>query len=245
MIAKSDAEISGLMEIGGIIKEILDTVEQLVKPGVTTRELDELVGQMLSDAGAKSAPKLAYDFPGFSCISVHDEAAHGIPGSRRLLEGQLVNVDVSAEKNGFWADSGRSIAVGSISNDLQVLCQTTRDSLDAGIKAARAGSPIHNIGKAVEDVASQAGFNIIEGLVGHGIGRNIHEPPEVHNRFASSGSEVLQEGLVITIEPFLTPGIGAYREGRDGWTLLTLDGSPAAQYEHTMIITNDEPIILT
>lgn len=245
MIAKTDAEIAGLLDVGGIIKEILDKIEQLVRPGISTLELDKVVGKMLAEGGATSAPKLAYDFPGFSCISVNDEAAHGIPGKRILKKGQLVNVDVSAEKNGFWADSGRSIPVGDVSNDLKLLCETTRQALAAGIKQARAGTPIHNIGKAVEDVATKAGFNIIDGLVGHGVGRHIHEPPEVHNRFSTSGNEILQEGLVITIEPFLTKGIGVYREGRDGWTLLTLDGSPAAQYEHTLIITQGEPIIVT
>ena len=245
MIVTTDAEMSGLCEIGKIIKDVLDSVETFVAPGIKTIELDQIVGRLLTEKGARSAPMLAYDFPGYSCISVNDEAAHGIPGERVLKEGQLVNIDVSAEKDGFWADSGRSIAVGKISSDLQLLCSVTRDALAAGIKAATSGVPIHNIGSAVEDVAVTAGYKIIDGLVGHGVGRNIHEPPEVHNRYSTSGNEILQKGLVITIEPFLTPGIGSYREGRDGWTLLTLDGSPAAQYEHTMIITEKEPIILT
>lgn len=245
MIARTDQEFDGLKEIGGIIRLILDEVQEMVKPGITTIELDEVVGQRLKEHNARSAPILAYKFPGYSCISVGDEAAHGIPGERVLKEGQLVNIDVSAEKNGFWADSGRSIPVGEISDDLRYLCSATKSSLEAGIKAAKAGMPIRDIGTAVEKVAKKAGFNIIDGLVGHGVGRNIHEPPEVHNTSDGSGPEILQEGLVMTIEPFLTKGIGAYREGRDGWTLLTLDGSPSAQYEHTIIITKDEPIILT
>jgi len=245
MIATTEEEITGLLEIGSIIRLILNEIESLVRPGITTLELDQIVGKLLADNGARSAPILAYKFPGFSCISVNDEAAHGIPGPRVLEEGQLVNVDVSAEKNGYWADSGRSIQVGTVSEKLQHLCGSTKEALDAGIKAAIAGNAINEIGRAVETVASNAGFEIIDGLVGHGVGRNIHEPPEVHNRFLSSATEKLQEGLVITIEPFLTTGIGEYREGRDGWTLLTIDGSHAAQFEHTLIITKDDPIIVT
>ncbi|MEH6474928.1 MAG: type I methionyl aminopeptidase [Sneathiella sp.] len=245
MIATTEEEINGLTEIGGIIRFVLDEVEKLVRPGITTLELDTVVGKLLADNGARSAPILAYNFPGFSCISVNDEAAHGIPGPRVLEEGQLVNIDVSAEKNGYWADSGRSIPVGIVSEPLLLLCSTTKKALDAGIKAAFAGNAINEIGRAVEAAASEAGFQIIDGLVGHGVGRNIHEPPEVHNRFMPVPNMKLQEGLVITIEPFLTQGIGNYREGRDGWTLLTIDGSHSAQFEHTLIITKDAPIIVT
>jgi len=245
MIATCEKDINGLKEVGRIVRLALDESEEMVKAGVTTLAIDKRIGQILEKHGARSAPMLAYDFPGFSCISVDDEAAHGIPSDRALKEGQLVNIDVSAEKNGYWADSGRSIPVGVVKGHLLNLCETTKKALEAGIKAARAGHPINSIGKAVEAVAIKGGFQIIEGLVGHGVGRNIHEPPEVHNRYKASGREILQEGLVITIEPFLTKGKGYYREGRDGWTLLTIDGSPSAQYEHTLIITKDQPIIVT
>ncbi|GLQ06698.1 type I methionyl aminopeptidase [Sneathiella chinensis] len=245
MIVKTETDRQGLIEIGGIIRQILDEVETLVRPGITTLELDRIVGERLAHHGARSAPMLAYDFPGFCCISVGDEAAHGIPGPRVLQEGELVNVDVSAEKNGYWADSGRSIPVGKVKDHLTHLCNATRKALKEGVKAARAGSPINAIGRAVEGVARKSGFEIIDGLVGHGVGRNIHEPPEVHNRFLPSGRDILVEGLVITIEPFLTTGAGYYREGDDGWTLYTGDGSPCAQYEHTLIITRGSPIILT
>ncbi|MFT6557277.1 MAG: methionyl aminopeptidase [Sneathiella sp.] len=245
MIARTDQDFKGLKEIGRIIRIILDEMETLVRPGVSTLELDQKVGELLSLHGARSAPKLAYNFPGYSCISVADEAAHGIPGPRILQEGELVNIDVSAERKGYWADSGRSMAVGKIDTHLQKLCDTTKKALNAGIGAAKAGQPINAIGRAVEQTAINGGFEIIDGLVGHGVGRNIHEPPEVHNRFQASARKSLQEGLVITIEPFLTPGVGEYREGEDGWTLLTIDGAPSAQYEHTLIITKGAPIILT
>lgn len=245
MIATSEDDKNGLKEIGKIIRLILDDVQSRVHPGITTLELDERVGRLLSQHNARSAPKLAYDFPGYSCISVGNEAAHGIPGPRILKEGQLVNIDVSAEKNGYWADSGRSIPVGKVSDQLLDLCDATKKALEAGIQAAKAGFPVNSIGRAVEGIAKKKGYQIIDGLVGHGVGRNIHEPPEVHNRYLPSGREILEEGLVITIEPFLTKGRGNYREADDGWTLLTWDGSPSAQYEHTMIITKDNPIIIT
>lgn len=245
MIATSEQDITGLKEVGRIVRIALDVAESMVKAGVTTLAIDTRVGEILAQHSARSAPKLAYNFPGYSCISVGDEAAHGIPSTRILKEGELVNIDVSAEKDGYWADSGRSIPVGHVKDHLINLCKTTQKALEAGIQAAQAGCPINSIGKAVEAVAINGGFQIIEGLVGHGVGRNIHEPPEVHNRYKANGVELLKEGLVITIEPFLTKGKGLYREGRDGWTLLTLDGSTSAQFEHTLIITNGQPIIVT
>jgi methionyl aminopeptidase len=245
MIAKTDEDISALREVGEIIRVILDEMEKQVRPGITTLELDTIVGHMLAQSEARSAPKLAYDFPGFSCISVNNEAAHGIPGPRILEEGQLVNIDVSAEKNGYWADSGRSIPVGKVPDHLLDLCLTTKKALQAGITAAKAGLPINVIGKAVEKVARGKGYQIIDGLVGHGVGRNIHEAPEVHNRYLPSARELLKEGQVLTIEPFLTKGVGNYKESDDGWTLLTKDGAVSAQYEHTLIITKGQPIIVT
>ncbi|MBE7637838.1 type I methionyl aminopeptidase [Sneathiella sp. P13V-1] len=245
MIAKTDEDIEGLKEIGGIIRQVLDEMEQAVRPGITTRDLDEIAGRMFSDLGATSAPKLAYDFPGYTCISVHNEAAHGIPGDRVLEEGQLVNIDVSAEKGGYWADSGRSMPVGRVASHLTDLCDATKKALDAGINAARAGNALNMIGRAVEGLATKRGYRIIDGLVGHGVGSNIHEPPDVHNRFMPNLRSPLVEGLVITIEPFLTKGVGRYKESDDGWTLLTWDGSPSAQYEHTLIITKGAPIIVT
>ena len=245
MIAKTEEDIAGLKEIGGIIRTVLDEMEAAVRPGISTWDLDQIAGKLFKEHDARSAPMLAYNFPGYSCISVHDEAAHGIPGERVLIEGELVNIDVSAEKNGYWADSGRSIPVGDTPSHLLELCKATKASLEAGLKAAKAGNQLNMIGRAVEQVATKRGYRIIDGLVGHGVGRNIHEPPEVHNRFQPSMREKLEEGLVITIEPFLTKGVGRYKEADDGWTLLTWDGSPSAQYEHTLIITKDAPIILT
>ncbi len=245
MIARNNEEISGLRTIGRIVRKVLDEMEGAVAVGISTAELDELAGQIFGREKARSAPKLAYDFPGFTCISVNDEAAHGIPGSRRLKNGDLVNIDVSAEKNGFWADSGRSIPVGDVTVDARDLCRATRNALWAGIRAVKAGEPINVIGKEVERTAVAEGYEIINGLVGHGVGRHIHEPPEVHNLFMPNHTDLLAEGQVITIEPFLTSGRGDYKKANDGWTLKTIDGALCAQYEHTLIVTGQGPIVLT
>jgi methionyl aminopeptidase len=195
--------------------------------------------------GARSAPQLAYDFPGTTCISVNDELAHGIPGSRLLREGDLVNIDVSAELDGYWADSGASYAVGNVAPRLRTLLFTTRAALSDAIGEVRAGAPIRNIARAVERRAKRAGFRVVRDLCGHGVGRNIHEPPNVPNTFDRRNADVLHEGLVITIEPFLTTGATTFHEADDGWTLCTPDGSVGAQFEHTLIVTRGEPIVLT
>ncbi|HXK16532.1 MAG TPA: type I methionyl aminopeptidase, partial [Polyangiaceae bacterium] len=216
-----------------------------VAPGVTTAELDAVGRDVLRRHGARSAPQLAYRFPGVTCISVNDELAHGIPGPRLLRDGDLVNIDVSAELDGYWADSGASYAVGNVAPRLRQLLFTTRAALNDALGEARAGAPIRNIGRAVERRAKRGGFRVVRDLCGHGVGRNIHEPPNVPNTFDRRNADVLHEGLVITIEPFLTTRATTIHEADDGWTLCTPDGSVGAQFEHTLIVTRGAPIVLT
>jgi methionyl aminopeptidase len=216
-----------------------------VAAGVSTRELDAIGREVLRRHGARSAPQLAYDFPGTTCISVNDELAHGIPGARLLREGDLVNIDVSAELDGYWADSGASYPVGKVAPRLRTLLFATRAALNDALGEARAGAPIRNIGRAVERRAKRAGFRVVRDLCGHGVGRNIHEPPNVPNTFDRGNGELLHEGMVITIEPFLTTGATTFREAEDGWTLRTPDGSIGAQFEHTLIVTRGAPLVLT
>jgi methionyl aminopeptidase len=218
---------------------------QQVQAGVTTRELDAIGREVLRRHGARSAPQLAYGFPGTTCISVNDQLAHGIPSQRKLRAGDLVNIDVSAELDGYWADSGASYAVGDVGPRLRNLLFTTRQALTDAMSEVRAGAPIRNIGRAVERRAKRAGFRVVRDLCGHGVGRNIHEPPNVPNTFDRRNDDVLHEGLVITIEPFLTTGATSIFEDDDGWTLRTPDGSVGAQFEHTMIVTRGEPIVVT
>lgn len=238
-------QLEKLKEIGAICRDVLAAMGAKVAPGVTPLELDEMAGEMLAARGATSAPKLAYDFPGFTCISVGDAVAHGIPGDMPLVEGQLVNIDVSAEKDGFFGDTGSSFAVGKISPDLQKLLDVTKAAQRKAMFAARAGQPLNAIGKVVEREASKHGFKIIEGLNGHGVGAWIHEEPTVSNVYCASDRHKLREGQVLTIEPFLATHSDQYYEDEDGWTLRLADGGFGAQFEHTFIVTKGAPIVLT
>jgi methionyl aminopeptidase len=238
-------DVDGLKLAGAAVAEARDTMASHVAPGVSTAELDAIGREVLRRHGARSAPQLAYDFPATTCISVNDELAHGIPSARLLCSGDLVNIDVSAELDGYWADSGASYSVGTVSARARNLLFTTRAALTDAMAEARAGAPIRNIGRAVERRAKRAGFRVVRDLCGHGVGRHIHEPPNVPNTYDRRNRALLREGMVITIEPFLTTGASSIVEADDGWTLRTPDGSIGAQFEHTLIITHGEPIVVT
>jgi len=239
-------DIEGLQRIGAIVAEARDAMGARVAPGVTTAELDAIGKEILDRHGARSAPQLAYGFPGTTCISVNDDLAHGIPSPERVLrEGDLVNIDVSAELDGYWADTGASFAVGAVSVQSAQLLKATRQALQDAMEQATAGAPMHNIGRAVERRAKRSGFRVIRNLGGHGVGRYIHEEPHVSNTFEPRDRTLLKEGWVITIEPFLTTRATKAVTASDGWTLRTPDGSRGAQFEHTMIITRDRPIVVT
>jgi methionyl aminopeptidase len=239
-------DIDGLKRIGAIVAAARDAMGAHVAPGVTTAELDSIGQEILERHGARSAPQLAYGFPGVTCISVNDQIAHGIPSPTCVLRaGDLVNIDVSAELDGYWADTGASFPVGTVSAQETELLEATRLALEDGMREARAGAPLRNIGRAVERRAKRHGFRVVRNLCGHGVGRHIHEEPQIPNTFHPRDRTVLEEGLVITIEPFLTTSATVAVEGNDGWTLRTPDGSRGAQFEHTMIITRDRPIVVT
>lgn len=245
MTVESDNDLVHLKQVGGIVRQTLQEMARHVRPGITTAELDEIGGRFLDRHGARSAPRLAYGFPGHTCISINDEAAHGIPGSRALRAGDLVNIDVSAERDSYWVDTGASFPVGAVSAAAERLCAHTKTALRKAVYAAKAGRPINVIGKTVEREARRGGYNIIRELAGHGVGRHVHEPPRVSNVYQPKDRQRLTEGLVITIEPFLTEGTGAIREAEDGWTLKTRDGHVSAQYEHSLVVTRGNPIVLT
>lgn len=239
-------DIEGLQRIGAIVGEARDAMGAAVAPGISTAELDAIGRQVLDRYGARSAPQLAYNFPGTTCISVNDDVAHGIPSSQRVLRaGDLVNIDVSAELDGYWADTGASFPVGEVSGQCRALLKATRQALDDAMEEARAGAPLHNIGRVVEKRAKRCGFKVIRNLCGHGVGRYIHEEPQVPNTFHPRDRTLLQEGWVITIEPFFTTRATTAVTAADGWTLRTPDGSRGAQFEHTLIITRDRPIVVT
>jgi methionyl aminopeptidase len=245
MTVENDKDLLGLMTIGRIVGETIQHMAAQVKPGMTTAELDAIGAAFMKKHGAQSAPILTYKFPGYTCISINDEAAHGIPGGRVIQQGDLVNIDVSAEKNGYFADSAITIPVLPVSKEAQDLLDATKEALEVAINAARAGRPVNAIGKAVETFAKRKGYAIIHDLPGHGVGRGLHEPPSVPNHFIHRARRPLTEGLVITLEPFLVTGRRHIVQDKDGWTLRTKDGSLSAQFEHTVIITKERPILVT
>jgi methionyl aminopeptidase len=245
MSIDNETDLRGLLAIGRIVGLTLQHMASRVEPGMTTAELDKIGAALLEKLGARSAPILAYKFPGHTCISINDEAAHGIPGKRVIQPGDLVNIDVSAEKNGYWADSGMSIPMPPVSAEKQRLIDATRYALDIAIENARAGLPINTIGRSVQRYAHQQGYEVIHELGGHGVGRHIHEKPSIPNYFNRRARQKLKEGLVVTLEPFLTTGARHIKTMPDGWTLKTRDGSLAAQFEHTVVITPDRPILVT
>jgi methionyl aminopeptidase len=246
MTVDGEQDVAGLRLAGRAVADARDAMLAALGAGVTTAELDAIARDVLRSHGARSAPQLAYDFPGVSCISVNHEAAHGIPSpSRRLREGDLVNVDVSAELDGFWADTGASAAVGEPTPEVRHLLDATRAAQREGMAAARAGRPLRHIGRAVQRCARRHRLRVVENLCGHGVGRSIHESPSVPGVEDARDRTVLWEGLVLAIEPFLSPSATYAVDGDDGWTLLTNDGSLCAQFEHTVIVTNGRPIVLT
>jgi methionyl aminopeptidase len=245
MIAKTEEDFNGLKEIGKIVASIRDALVQKAKPGITTLELDELAGELFEKAGAVSAPKGEYDFPGYTCISVNEEVAHGIPGKRVIQEGDLVNIDVSGSKNGYFADTGISVVVGEGEEILTKICDVAKEAFEAGLKKAKPGSKKSGIGKAVIQTAKQNGLTVIKNLTGHGVGRSIHEAPDhVYNYFEPWDDELLKEGMVIAFEPFISTEEEEVFQMDDGWTYVT-NKSFVAQIEHTLILTKNGPIITT
>lgn len=245
MSIETPDELEHLKAAGRIVAEAIRAMRAQVRPGVTTGELDEVGGRVLARGGARSGPQLDYGFPGFSCISVNDEAVHGIPGRRRLRNGDLVKLDVTAELDGFYADACVSVPVGKAAPSARRLAAASRTALNRGLATARAGAPISHVGRAIETTVTGRGYAVCRDLVGHGIGRRIHEPPNIPSYDASGFSQPLTEGLVITIEPIIAAGDGAVRETSDGWTIKTQDGSYSAHTEHTIVITRAAPLILT
>ncbi|MEC2158866.1 type I methionyl aminopeptidase [Virgibacillus halodenitrificans] len=245
MVAKTEEDFKGLKEIGEICGAIRDELVHCTKPGITTKELDEIAGEMFKKAEAQSAPKEEYDFPGYTCISINEEVAHGIPGNRTIREGDLVNIDVSGSKNGYFADTGISIVVGKGEALLQKICDVAKEAFDAGLKKAKPGCKKSGLGKAVHNVAKQHGLTVIKNLTGHGVGRSLHEAPDhIFNYYSRWDDEILKDGMVIAFEPFISTLEEEVYQSEDGWTFLT-DESFVAQYEHTIILTKEGPIITT
>jgi methionyl aminopeptidase len=238
-------ELAGLRAAGAVVRRMLTAMRAAVRVGITTGELDEVGAKVMREHGAQSAPQLVYKFPGVNCISVNDEAVHGIPGDRALVDGDVVKLDVTIEKNGFMADAAESVAVGTVAGPVHELIECAERAFAKSMLVARAGFRVSEIGRAVEREVRRCGFSVIRDLGGHGIGRTIHEAPRVPNYPDPDAREILTEGLVITIEPIIAAGSGRSFLSDDGWTVRTADHRPSAHYEHTLVITKGEPILLT
>jgi methionyl aminopeptidase len=245
MSIRSQAELKKLESIGKIVRMTLDEMSAAVRPGVTTGELDAVGAAVLARNGAESSPPKVYGFPGTACISVNDEAIHGIPGRRRIQEGDLVKLDVTAEKDGFVADAAVTVRAGKISATAEALARSAESAFRQALKVAQVGNRVYEIGRAVERDVRRCGFSVIRELCGHGVGRTIHEEPRVPNYFDRRCRTKLTDGLVITIEPIISAGDGRALLQSDKWTIRTADRSLAAHYEHTVVITKGGPILLT
>ena len=246
MSVQSEEDLAALRKIGRIVANCLQFMGKSLEPGMLTRELDDLGRKYLERHGARSAPELVYDFPGATCISVNERAAHGVPSDEALAAGDLVNIDVSAELGGYFADTGGSFIIPPESNVKRSLCLATKRALELAIEQARAGRALNEIGRAIESHARKSKLTVIENLGSHGVGRALHEEPDfIPGFYAANDKRVLQENQVITIEPFLSTGARRVFEVGDGWTLATNKKYLTAQYEHTMVITKGRPLIMT
>jgi methionyl aminopeptidase len=238
-------ELAGMRAAGVIVRQMLEAMKEAARPGITTAELDEVGAAVMRERGGQSAPQLVYKFPGVNCISLNDEAVHGIPGDRSVQEGDLLKLDVTIEKDGFMADAAETVAVGEVSEEKRRLMDCAQRAFTKAMLVARVGFRVSEIGRVVEREVRRSGFSVIRDLGGHGIGRTIHEEPRVPNFADPAASQILTEGLVITVEPIIAAGSGRATVAKDGWTVRTADRRPSAHYEHTLVITRGEPILLT
>jgi methionyl aminopeptidase len=242
---KSEREIELMRIAGRIVANSLVELRALVEPGMTTRDVDRLADRTIRRQGGDPAFPYVNDFPGAACVSVNNEVVHGIPGKRKLKSGDLVKVDVGAIWDGYHGDAAITIPVGDVSEEARRLTDVTENALRVGIEATRAGGHLHDIGGAIEDYVAPTGFGIVRQYVGHGVGRELHEDPTVpHFRQPSRGLR-LRAGMVLTIEPMINAGTWDTRVLDDEWTVVTADNRLSAQFEHTVLVTEGEPEILT
>ncbi len=246
---KTEREIEIMREAGRIVAEVLDLLADHIRPGVTTAELDRLAEEHILGRGAKPAFK-GYrmggnSFPASICASIDEVVVHGIPSDRALVEGEIISIDVGSYKDGYYGDAARTYAVGAVGDEKQKLMSVTRQALAAGIEQARVGNHLGDISAAIQEAAEQKGFSVVRDMVGHGIGRRMHEDPQVHNFGTPGSGMMLKAGLVLAIEPMVNAGGYKIAFKPDGWTTVTADGSPSAHFEHTVAITDAGPDILT
>ena len=245
-IIKSQAEREKIRETGHIVAQVLAELRAAVRPGITTIELDRLAVEALKQRGAESSSLGYHGYPKSVCTSVNDEVVHGIPGEQVLQEGDIVSIDFAAVYNGWHADSAITVAVGTVSPEVQRLLKVTEDALYRGIAVARAGNRLNDISRAVQGYVEAEGFSVVRQYGGHGVGRSMHEDPQVLNYIETGYPNlILKPGMVIAIEPMVNMGAKETRVLADDWTVVTMDGSPSAHFEHTVAITEGDADILT
>ncbi|MCD8037303.1 MAG: type I methionyl aminopeptidase [Clostridiales bacterium] len=242
---KTQDQIQKMRVAGGILIDLIDILEGMIKPGITTDELDKVAEDFIKSKGAYPSFLGYGGFPKTLCTSVNEEIVHGIPGSRKLKNGDIISIDMGAFINGYHGDCARTYGVGQISEEDQKLIDVTRESFFEGIKFAKAGNHLYEISAAVQAYAESYGFGVVRDYVGHGIGRQMHEDPAIPNYKQPGRGPKLQKGMVLAIEPMITAGSYKCRVLSDGWTAVTRDGSNAAHYENTVLITDGEPELLT
>ncbi|HVH72960.1 MAG TPA: type I methionyl aminopeptidase [Candidatus Dormibacteraeota bacterium] len=245
MSITSSEEMAGMRAAGTVVHRMLEAMKREVRPGVTTAYLDDVGAEVMRKNDARSAPALVYRFPGVTCISVNEEAVHGIPSRKKLRECDIIKIDVTIEKDDFMADAAVTMPIGLVSREKQRLIACAEEAFHLATRVARAGNRVSDIGRVIQSEVHRCGFSVIRELGGHGIGRTIHEPPSVPNFSDSTARQILSEGLVITIEPIIAAGAGRPVVAGDGWTVRTADRAPSAHFEHTVVITTTEPILLT
>ncbi|MGK9368017.1 type I methionyl aminopeptidase [Melioribacter sp. Ez-97] len=250
ILIKTKKEIDYIRESCQIVAEVLQLLKNYVKPGVTTLELDKMAEDYILSNNARAAFKGysqvgSFDFPGSICSSIDDEVVHGIPGNRVLKEGEIISIDVGVEKNGYYGDAALTVAVGNISDEKKKLMDVTEKSLYLAIEEARPGNRIGDIGFAVQSYVESFGYSVVRDLCGHGVGKHLHEDPQIPNYGKKGSGALLKNGMTLAIEPMINLGTHKVFVEKDGWTVKTMDGKPSAHFEHTIAIIDGKPEILT
>ena len=246
ILIKTAAEIEQMRASGRILREIHNAIEPVVRPGASTMDLEDAAAAKIAEFGVQAAFKGYHGYPAALCTSINEEVVHGIPNSKRILnDGDIVSIDCGVILNGFYSDAAVTYAVGSPSAQTKRLLETTEASLDAAIEQARVGGRLGDISAAVQEICEAQGFGVVRDFVGHGIGRSMHEDPQVPNFGPRGKGPRLKAGMVLAIEPMINAGKPEVRVLKDGWTAVTVDGSYSAHFEHTVAITKDGPVILT
>ena len=242
---KTSSQLERMRRAGRIVSQVLEVLRRSVRPGMCTRDLDRIAEEEIQRRGGQAAFKGYRGFPATLCASVNEEVVHGIPSERKLEEGDIIGLDLGAVMEGYYADAAITVPVGTVSKEVQELLSVTERSLRLGIEQARAGHSLTDISHAVQQEAEQHGYSVVREFVGHGIGAQLHEPPQVPNFGRPGFGPTLKAGMMLAIEPMVNMGLPAVRILRDGWTAVTQDGSWSAHFEHTVAITEGSPEILT